>query len=216
MIFLDKILNVIKQTWLPDSRLKCPWQDFDYLVLDLELTGLDAKQDEIVSVAWLTVSKQRIELSNAQYFLNKEVSQLNQSPVYHGIDASSLTEGDDLKSILLQLQQVVAGKVLVCHNIQLDWLFLLEACKAYEIELAPLAMVDTLQMEHKRLTATGQPIAQDMLTLAKCRERYHLPSYSNHNALSDAMATAELLLAQITAMGSGSNILLSQFVVNQP
>jgi DNA polymerase-3 subunit epsilon len=55
-----------------------------------------------------------------------------------------------------------------------------------------------------------------MLTLAKCRERYHLPSYSNHNALSDAMATAELLLAQITAMGSGSNILLSQLVVNQP
>lgn len=214
MIFLDKILNVIKQTWLPDARLKGSWQEYQYLVLDLELTGLDARSDEIVSLAWLDVSKQRIGLGNAQYFLNKEVTQLNQSPVFHGIDAASLTDGDDLKSILTNLQHAIEGKILVCHNIQLDWLFLLEASKACEIELKPLALVDTLQLEHKRLNATGQPIAQDMLTLAQCRERYQLPSYANHNALTDAMATAELLLAQVAAMGRGSEVQLSQLVTN--
>jgi DNA polymerase-3 subunit epsilon len=33
------------------------------------------------------------------------------------------------------------------------------------------------------------------------RERYRLPVYSAHNALIDALSCAELLLAQVAAMG---------------
>ncbi|NLW04889.1 MAG: 3'-5' exonuclease, partial [Pseudomonadaceae bacterium] len=33
--------------------------------------------------------------------------------------------------------------------------------------------------------------------LAACRERYGLPNYHPHDALTDALATAELLQAQI-------------------
>jgi DNA polymerase-3 subunit epsilon len=35
------------------------------------------------------------------------------------------------------------------------------------------------------------------LRLLYARERYRLPAYENHNALVDALATAELLQAQI-------------------
>jgi len=35
------------------------------------------------------------------------------------------------------------------------------------------------------------------LRLTDCRSRYSLPAYHNHNALTDALATAELLIAQL-------------------
>jgi DNA polymerase-3 subunit epsilon len=37
--------------------------------------------------------------------------------------------------------------------------------------------------------------------LPNVRQRYHLPAYENHNALVDALATAELLQAQIVKQG---------------
>ena len=50
-----------------------------------------------------------------------------------------------------------------------------------------------------------QPIRQGELTLAACRARYHLPDYRAHNALGDALATAELLLAHL-ASGAGPRV----------
>jgi DNA polymerase-3 subunit epsilon len=41
------------------------------------------------------------------------------------------------------------------------------------------------------------------LRLLHARERYHLPAYENHNALVDALATAELLQAQIAKQSIG-------------
>jgi DNA polymerase-3 subunit epsilon len=37
----------------------------------------------------------------------------------------------------------------------------------------------------------------ESIRLANSRERYHLPAYAPHDALTDAIATAELLQAQI-------------------
>jgi DNA polymerase-3 subunit epsilon len=39
------------------------------------------------------------------------------------------------------------------------------------------------------------------LRLAECRSRYNLPAYPAHNALMDALAAAELLLAQLDHKG---------------
>ena len=41
------------------------------------------------------------------------------------------------------------------------------------------------------------------LRLLHVRERYNLPAYENHNALVDALATAELLQAQIAKQSIG-------------
>lgn len=40
----------------------------------------------------------RIEVKDAQHYLNKEVQSLEQSPVYHGIDSAQLASGYSLKN----------------------------------------------------------------------------------------------------------------------
>ena len=64
-----------------------------YIVIDLELTGLDPKLHEIVSIAWVLIEKQCIKLSQAQHAINKEVLRLEQSPVYHGIAQQDVANG---------------------------------------------------------------------------------------------------------------------------
>ncbi len=183
-----------------------------YIVIDLELTGLDAKQHEIVSIAWVLIERQCIKLSQAAHYINKDVKQLAQSPVYHGIAQQDIANGQSLQVILNKLSTYFDDAILVFHNASLDWGFLKHAFKVQGIVVKPNLILDTFLIEKKRLHQQGHEIALDDLTLAACRKRYQLPDYSNHHALTDATATAELLLAQCHQIGQGKELKLVDLV----
>ena len=65
------------------------------------------------------------------------------------------------------------------------------------VPLPTIVCVDTMQLAlyqlHKKMTA----IPNGAVTLGACRERFDLAPALAHNALSDAMATLELWLAQM-------------------
>jgi len=177
-----------------------------YLVIDLELTGLDPKQHEIVSVAWVLIDNQCIKNSQSQHIVNKEVKSLEQSPVFHGISTDSVAQGQSLQSILMSLSAHFSDCILVFHNAMLDWGFLKLALKNAGITQRPKLIIDTLQIEKKRLLQHASDIKLDDLTLNECRNRYDLPSYHCHHALTDAQATAELLLAQCHQISAGKEL----------
>jgi DNA polymerase-3 subunit epsilon len=177
-----------------------------YLVIDLELTGLDPKRHEIVSIAWVEVDNQCIKLSKARHLINKDVKALEQSPIFHGIYDEAITKGHSLNSILMQLSDNFSDSILVFHNAMLDWRFLKIAFENTNIIAAPKLILDTLHIEKNRLANHSTEIKQDDLTLNACRTRYDLPSYHCHHALTDAQATAELLLAQCHQISRGRNL----------
>ena len=181
-----------------------------YLVIDLELTGLDPKQHEIVSVAWVLIENQCIKNSQSQHIVNKEVKSLEQSPVFHGISTDSVAQGQSLQSILMSLSAHFSDCILVFHNAMLDWGFLKLALKNAGITQRPKLIIDTLQIEKKRLLQHASDIKLDDLTLNECRNRYDLPSYHCHHALTDAQATAELLLAQCHQICRGKEIKIGE------
>ena len=181
-----------------------------YLVIDLELTGLDAKQHEIVSVAWVIIDNQCIKMSESQHLINKDVKSLEQSPVFHGISDDAIAKGLSLNSILTQLSSHFSDCILVFHNAMLDWGFLKIALKNANITTRPKLIIDTLHIEKKRLLHHSTEIKQDDLTLNACRARYELPSYHCHHALTDAQATAELLLAQCHQISRGKELKVAE------
>ena len=181
-----------------------------YLVIDLELTGLDFKQHEIVSVAWVMIDNQCIKMSQSQYFINKDVKSLQQSPIFHGISNEAITNGHSLNSILKSLSEYFCDSILVFHNAALDWSFLKVALKQANITTRPKLILDTLNIEKKRLLKQSTEIKQDDLTLNACRTRYELPSYHCHHALTDAQATAELFLAQCYQISRGKELKVSE------
>jgi DNA polymerase-3 subunit epsilon len=66
-----------------------------------------------------------------------------------------------------------------------------------------LPVVDTLAIEKKKILQQQRHVTLDELRLAECRSRYNLPTYPAHNALMDALTSAELLLTQIDRKGKG-------------
>jgi DNA polymerase-3 subunit epsilon len=208
----QKVIQTIKELLIPNNQLtllhKKNCLHAHYLVIDLELTGLNPKEDEIVSIAWLPIKNQRIYVGQGEHFINSQVSCLKQSPIFHGINQQAVQGGQPLTKALQKLVSLLDSVVLVFHNAELDWAFLQKAFIEHGINLCAeqyksILILDTMKIEHKRLSRLSHEISFDALNLEKCRQRYNLPDYSSHNALTDAMATAELLLAQINHISSG-------------
>jgi len=87
------------------------------------------------------------------------------------------------------------GHVLLVHHAPMDVGFLNAACRRhYNVPLlAPT--VDTLTLARRLQERGNQRSREGSLRLHALRSTFGLPRYAAHNALSDAVATAELYLA---------------------
>ena len=72
--------------------------------------------------------------------------------------------------------------------------------------------MDTLLQEEFLLRRREQAIKSGDLRLHACRERYGLPTYQGHNALLDALATAELLVALAAHRSGGKPFALRRLL----
>ncbi|MFY8273017.1 exonuclease domain-containing protein [Pseudoalteromonas sp. SSDWG2] len=204
--------QLISKFGFDNHGLSLPWNEHRFVVVDLELTGLNPKEHEVVSLAWVVIEQQRIKLHKSGHLLHGGVLKLDQSPIYHGITEQQLAdEGLSMADILARFSQVCQDSVLVFHNSLLDTRFLNVACKQHGIEL-PRIILDTLKIEQRRLARQGVDIAQDSLSLQACRQRYELPVHTSHDALSDALATAEFFMAQANHMSKQAPVPLSDLI----
>ncbi|ASP38963.1 DNA polymerase III subunit epsilon [Bacterioplanes sanyensis] len=175
-----------------------------FVALDFETTGLDARQDAIVSIGLVPFSLQRVFLRDACEWLVKPEQPLQEeSVVVHGITHSEVRSAPDLDRIVAPLLDAMAGKVVVVHHQRIEREFLNQALLERLNEGIEFPLIDTMELEQRALRArqglVGRLLKRPLgsLRLGDCRQRYSLPFYSPHHALTDAIATAELLLAQV-------------------
>ncbi|MGQ7844649.1 exonuclease domain-containing protein [Granulosicoccus sp. 3-233] len=170
----------------------------DYLALDIETTGLVPQRDELLSIGFVTISGHGLHLDGARHYLVRPQRAIPESSaVVHGILDDRAGEGLPIAEALPPLLQALAGRVLVAHSARIEHDFLDIVCRRlYGCPfVAPL--VDTLELEQRKLIRSGSPIAPGSLRLDALRKQYGLPRYRAHDALSDAIGAGELLLAQI-------------------
>ncbi|WP_332874010.1 3'-5' exonuclease [Amphritea pacifica] len=182
-----------------------PLDQVSFVALDFETTGLSAEQDEIISIGLVPFDLNRIRLRESRYWLLKPNQGLTETSVpFHGITHSQLDDAPDLIHILEQVLAAVAGKIVVVHYRYIEREFFYTAVKKRLGEGILFPMVDTMELEAqlyrrgicsqiKRLLGAKQ----ESIRLGDSRLRYSLPHYGQHHALTDAIATAELLQAQI-------------------
>ncbi|WP_354624169.1 3'-5' exonuclease [Psychromonas sp. MME2] len=182
-----------------------PLSDIEFVALDFETTGLDAQQNSIISIGLVPFDLQRIYCRKAQkWYINPEDKLQENSVIIHGITHSDLQGAPDLLRILEQLLNELAGKVVVVHYRHIERNFLDQALRSLINEGISFPVIDTMQIEDNIQRAASRGIINwikrkqpGSIRLANSRIRYNLPSYSPHNALTDAIATAELFQAQI-------------------
>jgi DNA polymerase-3 subunit epsilon len=181
-----------------------PIEQVQLLAMDVETTGLNPNAHNIVSIGLIPFTLKRIRCGQALYWVIKPPSELNEHSVtFHHITHSDVLHAPPLSEVLDALLEAMAGNVMVVHYRNIERGFLDQALRRQLGEGLQFPVIDTMQLEARmhrgnrswldRLLRRAQP----SIRLADSRERYHLPSYHAHHALTDALATAELLQAQI-------------------
>jgi DNA polymerase-3 subunit epsilon len=180
--------------------------DTRFLVLDCEMSGLDQNKNQLLSIGWVMIEYGQIINATAKHLLIHADRGAGDSSKIHGLIDSSLAGASSVASVLMLLMKQIPGAVLVFHHAPLDMRFLQKA--AIENFRCPLlfSYLDTMAIEKQRMHLQGKAMG---LRLAQCRERYGLPAGSQHDALADAQATAELFLAQASYLGKQDSLRLS-------
>lgn len=183
--------------------------DLKLLALDLETTGLDPHSDRILSVGFVPVDGLQISLAGAEHHICRADVEVGQSAAVHGITDDALAEGIDLRELVDRVAAALTGRVLLAHHAAIETEFLSAACeRAHGVPL-PMSAVDTMQLQSRVLGShAGEDLPPGALRLATARAHLGLPRYAAHEALTDALACAELYLVQVDRLSGGQPMTL--------
>ncbi len=182
-----------------------PMAEVPMVALDFETTGLDPKQHSIVSVGMVPFTLGGIQLDQAWHQLVRPLLPLSKTSIMvHGITHADVDDAPDLGEVLDELFRRLNGRIPVVHYRAIERPFLDIALRWRLREGIRFPVIDTMAIEahlhpDRRPSRLQQLLGKQPVSirLADSRGRYGLPHYPSHNALTDALATAELLQAQI-------------------
>lgn len=123
----------------------------DYVVVDLETTGLSHLSNEILEIAALKVEGGQIaERFSTLVRCEKEIPETVVSLT--GISKELLEEqGIELEAAMKSFLAFAADNVLVCHNAAFDYRFIQAACRKCALPAFQNKCIDTLAMARKKL-----------------------------------------------------------------
>lgn len=199
--------------YTPPTIEQRTFAETDFLILDFETTGLTPKKDSVLSMGYTTLVKQRIQLGKSSHFyICHRDSIPDETVIIHHITEQEAAQGQPIREVFPMLLQALSGKVLVAHFADIEVGFLQQIAKVVYQTVLPLQVVDTLQIAFNSKYKHSVHVSPDALNLFSLREAYKLPRYKAHNAMNDAVATAELLLAQVYEMEQGEQTPISQLL----
>lgn len=181
-----------------------PISDVPMVALDFETTGLDSNRDSIVSIGLVDMSLTRIRCTDARHWIVKPETKLHsRSVVVHGITHSAVADAPYFSTVVDELLFRLQGKIVIVHHSAIERGFLNVALKRLIHEGIEFPVIDTMALEARFSRKLGNSLWRSLMgrqktsiRLTDSRTRYHLPYYRQHNALTDALACAELLQAQ--------------------
>ncbi|EAQ29068.1 DNA polymerase III subunit epsilon [Erythrobacter sp. NAP1] len=174
-----------------------PASEAHFLALDFELDGL-RKGAHLLQAGWTPFTAGGITFQNARSLDIRSDATLNREAVtVHGIGEDRASAGLPIGKVAEELLTALAGRVIVAHAAAIEVTAIKEAAKSlYNVNL-PVRSICTLRLE-KHIHPGN--FGADAYRLGPTRERYGLPEYRAHDALTDAIAAAELFQAQLTRL----------------
>jgi DNA polymerase-3 subunit epsilon len=168
------------------------WTAAEFASLDFELTGLDLANDHVVSFGVVPVRDGRIVLGESIHQLvEPPISPSPSSVAIHGMRAQDLTGAPPLSDAAGTLGDALA------HRFLLVWFASVELAMLRRIygrggRSFARRCVDVRSLA--RAVDGGDGVTTPDESLSACAERYQVPVAAPHNALDDALVTAQLFL----------------------
>jgi len=178
----------------------------DFVAVDFETTGLEPKKDSIISMGFCPVSNDTIQLASCLHIVIKTEQALSgENVAIHGLTDDALEQGLSPEKALETFMEMTAGKVIIAHYHGIEENFTQNLAKKILGVSLPLRFVDTFKFAERQLLKKDRPVVAGELRLFNLRKQMKLPNYKAHNALEDAISTAELYLAQKASLNMGND-----------
>ncbi len=177
-IISDSFINISKGNSLiafPD----------DYTVFDIETTGFDPNNDEIIEIAAIRVRNNTVkECFTSLVKPNNEVSAFVANLT--GITNEMLETAEDIKSVLSQFIDFVGTDIVVGHNVSFDINFINNnSVKCFQKAFCN-DYVDTLRLSRKYVQGAEDHKLQTLI------QYFNIESDTAHRALADCYSTQKL------------------------
>ena len=175
----------------------------DFVVIDLETTGLRSYEDEIIQIGALKVQNLQIVDKFNEYVKPDCVIPKNITALTH-INNATVQNAENIYSVLPKFKNFIGDSMLVAHNASFDVSFLSTAYRNVFGTTIMNKYIDTL--------AISRAVFQDMPNhkLSTLIATLHLNAKNTHDALSDCYGAYQLFLAENKKLVS-LNMSLSPF-----
>jgi DNA polymerase-3 subunit epsilon len=188
------------------------WTDAPLVALDLEGSGAqDRDHEAIIEIAVVPLIAGKPSITDAYTTLINPGRPIPQRPwISPGLTDSILASAPALSEVAPELTARIDGKVLVGHNVGVDYRLLRQRCPG----IRPQALIDTLRLaRHVHHGAKGNSLSALLDRHRLTAEATRLaPSSQPHRALWDTVATALLLTTLISDFGTESSPTLSELL----
>lgn len=175
-------------------RARTPWRQASWCALDFELTGLDPHRDEIISFGAIPIDAGRVRLAGAVSRLVRPRGELDETSIrVHGLRAVDLKSAEPLENVIGSLMRVLAGRVVVAHSAPIERAFLRRALRTQSVRLRG-PIVDTEVLGRLWLHDRDGLLLRG-ISLSGLAGALGLPAERPHDALSDALTTAQAFVA---------------------
>ena len=198
-------------TPFPDRHSDC--REIEIVAIDLETTGLDPRKDVILSIGLVNIEGFRVKLSTAWHSIVRIDRDIpGESAVIHQITDDQSAAGAPIEELMPELLRRLAGRPMLVHYSPIEQNFIDAVCRRLYGAPFVIPIIDTLEIGQRVFERRNHTIQPGDLRLFNLRPRYNLPQYKAHNALSDALATAELFLAMADNLYPGRPCRLGDFL----
>ncbi len=178
-----------------------PLSSYEFVVFDTELTGMNYRRDEIVSIGAVKIKNlQIIAGENFQTYVRPhKITAATEGTFIHRITPQQLAKAPSLKDILPEFIDFCGSSLLIGHYVSMDVSFINKAAKKMFSANIKNPCLDTMRLAQVYTETCWEQYhdrfnLQVSYNLADLSRAYKLPVFSEHDAMLDALQTAYLFL----------------------
>lgn len=167
---------------------RTPWRQARWCAIDLELTGLDPREHQIIAIGAVPVEAGRLLLGQSVYSLVRSDRRSDAAAVLkHKLRSVDLARAPALDEALALLGAALQGSIPVFHTAAIERAFLGRAFARAGLRLPEAADTEVLGRWWLQERSGAAPAR---LSLARLARELGVPAETSHHALGDAITTA--------------------------
>ena len=183
-------------------------KDIRFIVFDTETTGLNTKEDRILSIGCVGIENFKIKIADQlESYVIQEHFNADTVKIHGLLKEGTLSKLEEEEAII-QFLDFVKDAVLVAHHAAFDVTMINNALKRMQLPKLKNKVLDTGHLFQKtKLDTTKEHFCLDELS-----KRFNIPLHDRHTASGDAYITAILFLKLLAILNKNGDLTLKDLL----